>query len=66
MRPHAAEAEKAHAAQPHSIQLPRELALDEVEIIADCRKISAGPVGLPQCERIGGTVGWIGHGAQLS
>lgn len=37
-RPHTAEADQAHAAQPRAIRLPGEPALDEVEIIADRRE----------------------------
>jgi len=44
-RPHTAEADQAHAAQPRAIRLSRELALDEVEIIADRREIGASLIG---------------------
>src|SRR5947209_201 len=65
-RPYTAEADQAHAAQPRAIRLSRELALDEVEIIADRREIGASLIGLSQRERRYGTVGYIGHGARLA
>ena len=64
-RPHAAETQQHHAAEPGARRHSRKLALHEIQFVEDRCEIFPSLIGLPEHHTVLGIIGEVRHGARM-